>query len=153
MLLLLSRNCHSSQEEESTLKPVNDDISHKIYFCFKACNAKQCCFPNLWCRIHIISLVNERQSLTASFAFTLFCLHLQQKTKYSNFHTDVGLGGVGGPQEKEPGTVLPCVFLFFIFVFYKNIFLIWKFTGIYPGRPTAGRPGPDRPAVGRQGHF
>jgi len=30
-------------------------------------------------------------------------------------------------------------FLFFIFVFYKNIFSIWKFTGIYPGRPAAGR--------------
>ena len=28
---------------------------------------------------------------------------------------------------------------FFIFVFYKNIFSIWKFTGIYPGRPAAGR--------------
>ena len=42
---------------------------------------------------------------------------------------------------------------FFIFVFYKNIFSIWKFTGIYPGRPAAGRPGPGRPAAGRQGHF
>ena len=30
-------------------------------------------------------------------------------------------------------------FLFFIFVFYKNIFSIWKFIGIYPGRPAAGR--------------
>ena len=44
-------------------------------------------------------------------------------------------------------------FIFFIFVFYKNIFLIWKFTGIYPGRPAAGRPGPGRTAAGRQGHF
>ena len=43
------------------------------------------------------------------------------------------------------------IFLFFIFVFYKNIFSIWKFTGIYPGRPAAGRPGPGRPAAGRQG--
>ena len=43
------------------------------------------------------------------------------------------------------------VFLFFIFIFYKNIFSIWKFTGIYPGRPAAGRPGPGRPAAGRQG--
>ena len=43
------------------------------------------------------------------------------------------------------------IFIFFIFVFYKNIFPIWKFTGIYPGRPAAGRPGPGRPAAGRQG--
>jgi len=43
------------------------------------------------------------------------------------------------------------VFLFFIFVFYKNIFLFLKFTEIYPGRPAAGRPAPGRPAAGRQG--
>ena len=42
-------------------------------------------------------------------------------------------------------------FYFFISVFYKNIFSSWKFTEIYPGRPAAGRPGPDRPADGRQG--
>ena len=30
------------------------------------------------------------------------------------------------------------IFLFFISVFYKNIFLIWKFIEIYPGRPAAG---------------
>ena len=29
-------------------------------------------------------------------------------------------------------------FLFFIFVFYKNIFLFSKFTGIHSGRPAAG---------------
>ena len=45
------------------------------------------------------------------------------------------------------------IFLFFIFVFYKNIFSIWKFIGIYPDRSAAGRPGPGRPAEGRQGHF
>ena len=32
-------------------------------------------------------------------------------------------------------------FYFFIFVFYKNIFSIWKFTGIYPGRLAAGAAG------------
>ena len=45
---------------------------------------------------------------------------------------------------------------FFIFYFrflQKNIFSIWKFTEIYPGRPAAGRSGPGRPAAGRQGHF
>ena len=45
------------------------------------------------------------------------------------------------------------IFLFFIFVFYKNIFSFSKFTGIYPRCPTAGRPGPGRPAAGRQGLF
>ena len=35
---------------------------------------------------------------------------------------------------------------FFIFLFSFS-----KFTGIYPGRPAAGRPGPGRPAAGRQG--
>ena len=44
-------------------------------------------------------------------------------------------------------------FIFFIFVFKKNIFSIWKFTVIYPGRPAAGRPGPGRPAAGQQGNF
>ena len=35
------------------------------------------------------------------------------------------------------------LFLYFLFLFfYKNIFLIWKFTGIYPGRPAAGQPPP-----------
>jgi len=29
------------------------------------------------------------------------------------------------------------IFLFFIFVFYKNIFSIWKFIEIYPDRPAA----------------
>ena len=43
--------------------------------------------------------------------------------------------------------------IFFISVFYKNIFSIWKFTEIYPGRRAAGRPGPGRPTVGRQGLF
>ena len=33
------------------------------------------------------------------------------------------------------------IFLFFNFVFYKNIFLFSKFTGIYPGRPAVGRQG------------
>ena len=33
------------------------------------------------------------------------------------------------------------IFIFFNFVFYKNIFLFSKFTEIYPGRPTAGRQG------------
>ena len=45
------------------------------------------------------------------------------------------------------------IFIFSIFVFYKNIFSIWKFTEIYPGRLAAGRPGPGRPAAGRQGLF
>ena len=40
------------------------------------------------------------------------------------------------------------IFLFFISIFYKNIFSTWKFTEIYPGRPAAGRPGPGRPAAG-----
>ena len=30
------------------------------------------------------------------------------------------------------------IYIFFIFVFYKNIFSIWKFTELYPGRPAAG---------------
>ena len=42
--------------------------------------------------------------------------------------------------------------LFFNFIFYKNIFLFLKFTGIYPGRP-GGRPGPGCPAAGWQGLF
>ena len=33
------------------------------------------------------------------------------------------------------------LFLYFLFRFYKNIFLSWKITEIYPGRPAAGRPG------------
>ena len=33
------------------------------------------------------------------------------------------------------------IFLFFNFVFYKNIFLFSKFTVIYSGRPAAGRQG------------
>ena len=33
------------------------------------------------------------------------------------------------------------VFIFYIFIFYKNIFSFSKFTGIYPGRPAAGPPG------------
>jgi len=43
------------------------------------------------------------------------------------------------------------IFLFFISVFYKNIFSIWKFTEIYPGHSAVGRPGPGRPSAGRQG--
>ena len=50
---------------------------------------------------------------------------------------------------------LAAVFLFFyfLFLFFKKIFSFSKFTGIYPGRPAAGRPGPGRPAAGRQGFF
>ena len=44
-------------------------------------------------------------------------------------------------------------FLFFIFFFYKNIFSFSKFTEIYPGRPTAERPGSGRPAAGRHELF
>jgi hypothetical protein len=45
------------------------------------------------------------------------------------------------------GTAAVFIFLYFLFSFFiKNIFSIWKFTGIYPGRSAAGRPG-------RQGHL
>ena len=47
--------------------------------------------------------------------------------------------------------VQPALAVFFIFVFYKNIFSCSKFIGIYPGRPAAWRPGPGRPSAGRQG--
>ena len=49
-----------------------------------------------------------------------------------------------GQLAAAPSTVADCaartraVFLFFIFVFYKNIFSICKFTGIYPGSGAAG---------------
>ena len=50
------------------------------------------------------------------------------------------------------GGLLAVFFIFiFFFIFYKNIFSIWKFTEIYPGRPAAGRLGLGRPAAGRQG--
>ena len=60
-----------------------------------------------------------------------------------------------GPQILEQHPIRPTkigrffIFIFFISVFYKNIFSIWKFTEIYPGRPVAGRPGPGRPTAGR----
>ena len=45
-------------------------------------------------------------------------------------------------REGELYSSSPCVvFLFFIFIFYKNIFSIWKFTEIYLGRPVIGRQG------------
>ena len=40
------------------------------------------------------------------------------------------------------------IFIFFISVFYKNIFSILKFTDIYPGRPAAGRPDLTAPLPG-----
>ena len=45
------------------------------------------------------------------------------------------------------------IFIFFILVFYKNIFLFSKLTEIYSGRPAVERPEPGRPAAGRQGLF
>jgi len=51
------------------------------------------------------------------------------------------------------GQLAGAIFIFFIFIFYKNIFSFPKFTEIYPGRPAAGRPGPGRPAAGRQRLF
>ena len=36
------------------------------------------------------------------------------------------------------------IFIFFISIFYKNIFSIWKFTEVYPARPAAGRQGLER---------
>ena len=67
---------------------------------------------------------------------------------------DAGRRRAGEETQRAEDTthMIPAVFfiyLFIIFVFYKNIFSIWKFTGIYPGRPAAGRPGPGRPAAGR----
>ena len=49
---------------------------------------------------------------------------------------------------QQPEWASIAIFLFFIFVFYKNIFLFSKFTEIYSGRPVAGRPGSGRPAAG-----
>ena len=46
---------------------------------------------------------------------------------------------VAGPPPGHP--VVFFIFIFFIFVSYKNIFLFLKFIGIYPGRPAAGRQG------------
>ena len=53
-----------------------------------------------------------------------------------------------GDEEDEPMWACSCdggsrgcgffIFIFFISVFYKNIFSIWKFTEIYSGRPAAG---------------
>ena len=68
----------------------------------------------------------------------------------SPFVVRARLEGLGGPFER---VLLPAVFLFFIFIFYKNIFSFSKFTEIYTDRPAAGRPGPGRPAAGRQGLF
>ena len=74
-----------------------------------------------------------------------------------------------GPAKYTGTARRKAVFLFFISVFYKNIFSIWKFTEIYLGRPTAGRqgltckkktktncrqvPGTGRPAAGRAALF
>ena len=78
-------------------------------------------------------------------------------------HPDKPPAGAGGrgniralPQVSDRETAGECdavfLFLYFLFPFFlKKIYLFWKFTEIYPGRPAAGRPGPDRPAAGRQG--
>jgi hypothetical protein len=55
---------------------------------------------------------------------------------------------LGLPAERAGGFF---IFIFFISIFYKNIFSIWNFTEIYPGRTAAVRPEPGRPAAGRQG--
>jgi hypothetical protein len=39
------------------------------------------------------------------------------------------------------------IFIFLKIVFYRNIFLVSQFTGLYPYRPSAGRAAPCR-AVG-----
>ena len=48
----------------------------------------------------------------------------------------------GPPTYAKPAEVVGLrgffIFIFFISVFYKNIFSICKFTEIYPGRPAAG---------------
>ena len=51
---------------------------------------------------------------------------------------------VRGPHSTLHGWPLPfpCGFLFFNFIFYKNIFSFSKSREIYPGRPAAGRSGP-----------
>ena len=41
------------------------------------------------------------------------------------------------------------IFIFFKIVFYRNIFSISQFTGLYPYRPTGGRQGAYRPSAGR----
>ena len=43
------------------------------------------------------------------------------------------------------------IFIFFKIIFYRNIFLILQFTGLYPYCPAEGRQGAYRPARGRQG--
>ena len=57
---------------------------------------------------------------------------------------DAGRRRAGEETQRAEDTthMIPAVFfiyLFIIFVFYKNIFSIWKFTGIYPGRPAPAR--------------
>ena len=46
-----------------------------------------------------------------------------------------------GPEAKRTESKRFFYFFIFISVFYKNIFSIWKFTEIYPGRSAVGRQG------------
>ena len=70
----------------------------------------------------------------------------------------LGAGPKKGPSTHPWSTTghaarLPRIFYFYIlyFRFLQKYILFSKFTGIYPGRPAAGRPGLGRPAAGRQG--
>jgi len=65
----------------------------------------------------------------------------------------VAFRGPNGPAahgEEEVERVF-FIFIFFKIVFYKNIFSVLQFTGLYPYRPAGGRQGAGRPAGGRQG--
>ena len=41
------------------------------------------------------------------------------------------------------------IFIFLKIIFYKNIFSVSQFTGLYPYRPAGGRQGAYRPSAGR----
>ena len=100
------------------------DIAATLQFrndCARSCNGTLSSsfvgYVNLWLRIR-------------SLLYTRIFSRSQQEPSMSNsFHHVPGTGGF-------------FIFIFYIFVFYKNIFSIWKFTGIYHGRPAAGRPVP-----------
>ena len=88
-------------------------------------------------RLTLSSETQVRFSLLPLFLFS-------SKTRGAAPQLGLGLGA-----NQQGGRERFFIFIFFISVFYKNIFSIWKFTKVYPGRPAAGRPGPGRPAAGR----
>ena len=88
-------------------------------------------------RVSMSLMCFEKIKRAKCVLFPFLSFHFFPRTEQLFYHSVMVEGPVSMSNSNGLARLAFFYFLFFIFVFYKNIFSIWKFTEIYPGRTAA----------------